>query len=93
MITHVIVGSLQSLINILVWLILLRVIFSWIRPNPGGSGGEFVMRLHSVVFQLTEPLIAPIRGLMPGAGMGLDLSPLILLLILRFLQRFIAGLI
>ncbi|MBQ6811349.1 MAG: YggT family protein, partial [Firmicutes bacterium] len=56
-----------------------RVISSWFRVNPYGKFYQFI-------FSLTEPLLAPIRRLMPK-GMGLDFSPMILMFILIFLQR------
>ena len=62
-----------------------RVISSWIRVNPYGKFYQFI-------FSLTEPLLAPIRRLMPR-GMGLDFSPMILMFILIFLQRMCVVLV
>jgi len=93
MTSAIIAQSLSTLVNILVWLILFRVIMSWIRPDPTGPAGETFYRLYVVVFELTEPLISPIRQLMPGGGTGIDFSPLILLFLLRFLQRMIYSLL
>ena len=92
MVADLVLGSLHTLINILVWLIFLRVIMSWIRPDPMGSAGQVYYQVFSVVYELTEPLLGPIRGIMPGGGMGIDFSPIILLFILRFIQQVIAGL-
>lgn len=62
------------------WLLILaRVILSWI--DPGGRG-----RFSAFVIQVTEPLLAPVRKLLPATGM-LDLSPLIVLLVLGALMR------
>ncbi len=93
MLLGAVVGSLQTIINILVWLVLLRVLMSWFRPDPTTAGGETYYRIFTVLYQLTEPLLAPIRSFMPGGGgMGLDLSPIILFLILRMLQQVILSL-
>ena len=62
------------------WLLILaRVILSWV--DPGGRG-----RISAFVIQTTEPLLAPIRRLLPRTGM-FDLSPLIVLLVLGVLMR------
>lgn len=63
-------------------LLLVRVVSSWIYPDP---------QLHSwtrVVYNLTEPLLAPVRRLLPATP-GLDLSPL---LTFFALQLLLAGL-
>ena len=64
------------------WLVILgRVLFSWIDPRFEGPIGRFL-------FDTTEPMLAPIRRLLPQAGM-LDLAPLILLIGLGFLMRLV----
>ena len=74
---------LRSFVGILVsllWVLVMgRVLISWIDPTGRG-------RLASALFQLTEPLLAPIRRLLPPTS-GLDFSPLILLLVLGALTR------
>ena len=65
--------ELASLIlDYVFWAVLVRVILSWVAPDPSNP----VVR---VVIQITEPLMAPVRRLLPDMG-GLDLSPLIVLL-------------
>ncbi len=63
-------------------IVLARVILSWVHPDPN----------HPVVVwieRLTEPLLDPIRRLLPFEKIGLDFSPLILLLLLELLERFL----
>ena len=62
-------------------LILVRVILSWV--DPMGRG-----RVAAFVIQTTEPLLAPVRRLLPRTGM-FDLSPLIVLLVLGALMRVV----
>jgi YggT family protein len=65
------------------WLLILaRVILSWI--DPGGRG-----RFSAFVITTTEPILAPIRKILPPTGM-FDLSPLILLLVLGAIMRAVA---
>ncbi len=63
-------------------LILARVVLSWMNPMGGGPFTAFI-------YQLTEPVLAPIRRMMPPMG-GLDWSPFIVLLLLSLLLRFFA---
>ncbi len=74
---------LRSFVGILVsllWVLVMgRVLISWVDPTGRG-------RLASMLFQLTEPLLAPIRRLLPATS-GLDFAPLILLLVLGALTR------
>ena len=62
-------------------LIFARVLLSWF--DPGGRG-----RISAFVIQTTEPILAPVRRLLPRMGM-LDLSPLIVLLVLGAILRSI----
>ena len=72
---------LQSLV-ITAWLVVLgRVLMSWIDP-------QFQRPLGRFLYSLTEPFLAPLRNVLPKAGM-LDLSPLVLLLGLGLLMRMI----
>ena len=68
-------------------LLLIRVVFSWIRPDPNSNW------LTRLTFELTEPVLAPLRRLLPFGGM-LDLAPLaafILLQVLDWLVHYWAG--
>lgn len=71
--------------EVYIFILFARVICSWIRVNPYGKVFQFI-------FSLTEPLLAPIRRLMPKTMM-LDFSPMILMLALILLQRLLLTLI
>ena len=71
--------------EVYIFILFARVICSWIRLNPYGKVFQFI-------FSLTEPLLAPIRRLMPKTMM-LDFSPMILMLVLILLQRLLLTLI
>lgn len=64
------------------WAVLLRVILSWV--SPGGYNPT-----AALLTQLTEPVLAPIRRVLPAMG-GLDLSPVVFLLALQFLQILVS---
>ncbi len=67
-------------LNVLYWLILVRALVSWVNPDPFNPVVQFLERT-------TEPMLAPIRRLLPA--MPVDLSPLVVFLIIVFLQHFL----
>ena len=80
---------INAIYYILVILIFARFILSWIRPDPYHPTWGPILRL---VYQATEPLLAPIRRLLPATG-GVDFSPMILLFGLYFIRSFLYGLL
>jgi YggT family protein len=68
----------RLLLNYLFWAIILRIVLSWISPDPRNP-------VTLVVGQITEPVMAPARKILPPMG-GLDLSPIIVLLLIQFVQ-------
>ncbi len=77
------IGLIGSAIQFYTFAIFIIVIISWVAPGSHHPGS---MLLH----QITEPLLRPIRNLIPSTG-GLDFSPMILLLILFVLGRIVSG--
>ena len=71
---EVLVNFVLLLVTVMWLLVFARVILSW--TNPMGGGG-----LVAFVYQVTEPILAPIRRVLPPTG-GLDWSPLIATLLL-----------
>lgn len=71
------------------WIIIASAIFSWLYAfNVVNSKNQFVGSIGNMLYRLTEPALRPIRRFMPDLG-GVDISPIILLLILFFLRQFI----
>jgi len=71
------------------WVLLIMIIMSWlISFNVINTRNQFVASVWRVVNQLTEPLLDPIRRVMPNFS-GLDISPIILFLIIFFIQQLI----
>jgi YggT family protein len=78
-----------TVLEIYIWVVIATVIMSWLLAfNVVNMQNNLVRQIAYVLAQLTEPLLEPIRRYMPQLG-GLDLSPLVLLLGLYFLQRLI----
>ena len=71
------------------WIIIASAIFSWLYAfNVVNPRNQFVGTIGNALYRLTEPALRPIRHVMPDLG-GIDISPIILLLILFFLRQFI----
>jgi YggT family protein len=86
----VILSTLNFIINIVWWIIIVSAIFSWLFAfNVINTRNQFVNQIGGALYRMTEPLYRPIRRFMPDLG-GVDLSPLVVLVILFFLQRVIA---
>lgn len=80
--TQVLVNFVQIL-AIFLWVMLIaRVLLSW--TNPGGGGG-----LIAFVYQMTEPILAPIRRVLPQTP-GIDWAPLVAMLLLGVVVRVFA---
>lgn len=64
--------------------IFVRVAFSWIGPRPTNP-------IYRFTFDITEPVLAPIRNRLPSGGIGMDFSPMIvsfvLIIVINFLSR------
>ncbi len=70
-------------LNILYWLILIRALVSWVNPDPN----NFIVQFLRMV---TEPILNPIRRMLPGSfRFHTDISPLIAVLLVIFLQSFL----
>ena len=73
---------LDIALTIYMWIIIIRAVLSWINPDPYNP----IVRL---LYQVTEPLMAFVRRRIPLQGMGIDFSPMIILLAILFLQSFL----
>ena len=84
-----IVFILIQIINLYMYLLIASAILSWlIAFNVVNTRNQFVAAVAEFLYRITEPMLAPIRSFMPNLG-GLDISPIILILIIMFIQRVI----
>jgi YggT family protein len=70
--------------KMLFWVLIIRAILSWV--SQGRSPIEYVM------YQITEPFIAPIRKILPDLG-GIDLSFIVIFILLKFIDMLIGNLL
>ena len=76
-------------LQLYVYVIIASAILSWLVAfNVVNRYNDFVRSIWNLVTALTEPLLKPIRGVIPNFG-GIDISPVILLLLIFFIQRVI----
>ena len=78
--------ALANLLNLVLqvyfWIIIARAVLSWVNPDPFNPIVRFLYRV-------TEPVLRPIRRRLPTMQMGLDLSPMLVILVIYFLKSFL----
>ena len=74
---------IETLLNIYMWIIIARAIISWVNPDPYNP-------IVSFLYRATEPVLFRVRRVIPYMG-GIDLSPLLVLLAIFFLQKFVVS--
>ena len=81
--------TLSYALNIYMWIVILAAVFSWLYAfNVINSRNQFVASIGNALYQLTEPVFARIRRFLPDLG-GVDISPIVVLLIIFFLRSFL----
>lgn len=75
----------EILFQVLAFAVFVRAIMSWFPTSPGN---QFVALLH----QITEPILSPLRRIIPPIGGTFDLTPLIAFFLLQFASRYAGSL-
>jgi YggT family protein len=76
-------------LNIYIWIVIAMAIFSWLVAfNVVNTRNPVVAMVGDFLYRITEPVLRPIRNVIPNLG-GIDISPVILFLIIIFIQRVI----
>jgi YggT family protein len=76
-------------IQLYIWVIIASAIFSWlIAFNVVNTSNRFVYSVAETLYRVTEPALRPIRSVLPNLG-GIDISPVILILILMFIVNVV----
>jgi YggT family protein len=78
--------ALANLVNLAIvayiWIIIARAILSWVSPDPYNP-------IVRILYRVTEPVLRPVRERLPIGQMGIDFSPMIVILVLYFLKEFL----
>ena len=84
---------IEIALNLYIWLLIIGAIMSWLVAfGVINTYNRFVQTLGDIIHRITEPALRPIRRVIPPVG-GLDLSPLVLIFIIMFLQSFLRHLV
>ena len=73
---------IDIILTVYMWIIIARALISWVNPDPYNKIVVFLYRV-------TEPVLRPIRRIIPRHSLPIDFAPLIVLLIIIFLQSFL----
>ncbi len=85
-------GFINAILTLFTIAIFARVILTFIIPLSGGRPHPIVVTINSFVFQVTEPVLGPIRRSLPSFG-GFDFSPMAVLIILILLRRVVDSIL
>jgi len=77
---------IDTVLNILAWLIIIRALISWVNPDPYNVIVQFLNRV-------TEPILSRVRAVFRLHTVGFDISPLIAILAIMFLRWFMVPVI
>ena len=72
------VKGIFAILDLFVWA---RVIISWINHDPYND-------IIRIIYQVTEPMLRPIRDIIPVTSIGIDISPFVLLFLLNIAESF-----
>ena len=79
------VGLIFALFNLYVWVIIIRAIVSWFGPDPRNPA-------YQVLVKLTEPVLGPLRSLVPPSKLGgIDVSPILAIVGLQIVKYLILN--
>jgi len=77
-------------LQLYIWIVIAMAIFSWLVAfNVVNTRNPFVAMIGDFLYRITDPVLRPIRNMMPNLG-GIDISPVVLFLIIVFIRYVIA---
>jgi YggT family protein len=83
------IQTIDLALSIYWWFIIASAVFSWLYAfNVVNPRNQFVANVGNFLHRVTEPALRPIRRIMPDLG-GIDISPIILLLIIFFIRQLL----
>jgi YggT family protein len=75
--------ALHYLLYVYMWIVIIRVLVSWVNPDPYNP-------IVSFLYKATEPVLRYVRRIIPPLG-GIDLSPILVFVAIYFLDTFLVG--
>jgi YggT family protein len=87
---YALLATIDLALGIYTWILIASAVFSWLYAfNVINSHNQFVNQIGAFLYNITEPALRPIRRFLPNLG-GIDISPIILLLIIFFIRMLLA---
>ena len=80
---HAIAFILDTVLYLYMWIIIIAALITWVNPDPYNPVVRFL-------YSVTDPVLRPIRRRI-GIAMGIDISPLIVILIILFIRKFMVA--
>lgn len=77
---------LHLILNVYMWIVIFSALISFVRPDPSNQ-------VVQILYRLTEPLFIQVRKLLPTVFGGVDISPLIVIILIRFVDLFFIGML
>lgn len=89
----VIVGIAIEVLQVIIWLLIIQAILSWLVAfNVVNTQNGFVRGVLRTLERILDPLLRPIRRVLPDLG-GIDLSPMVLILVIILIQRLLPAIL
>lgn len=86
---HPVLWLIVTVIDIYFWILIAMVVMSWLTAfNIINRHNNFVSQVSYALYRLTEPVLGPIRRILPDLG-GLDFSPVVALILLQFIRYLV----
>jgi len=79
-------GIVHSLLTVYIWVVIIGALLTWVRPDPYNP-------IVQIIYRLTEPAYRLVRRLMPTVFNGLDLAPVILIVLLNVIDVLLVNII
>jgi YggT family protein len=73
---------IDIVLSLYMWIIIFRAVISWVNPDPYN-------KIVIFLYRVTEPVLRPVRRILPMRNAGIDISPIIVILVIIFLQYFL----
>jgi YggT family protein len=86
-----IIWLINTVVQLFFWIMLAMIIISWLMHFGIIDGrNQYVRQINYFLRRVTEPVLAPIRRLLPDLG-GIDISPIVVLIGLEFIRQIVVG--
>lgn len=84
-----VLNTIMYALNIYIWILIASAVFSWLYAfNVINSRNQFVNMIGRFLYNVTEPVLKPIRRFMPDLG-GVDISPIVVFILIYLIQQLI----